>query len=166
VAINNDGDVLANAGSVLVWHGGAWNDLGRMGGTDVGANAFNTHGTVVGWMGFYDAASDYTLYQAFVSDNGVLHYFGNPGWTITSEARAVNDAGVVVGKQVTATKPEMHAVVMYPDRAAAIDLDERLVPGTTGWLLTTAEGINDRGQIVGIGKHDGRRVGYLLTPHH
>jgi probable HAF family extracellular repeat protein len=39
-----------------------------------------------------------------------------------------------------------------------------LLPANSGWELTAAYGINDRGQIVGKGKKDGQTKAYLLTP--
>jgi hypothetical protein len=37
-----------------------------------------------------------------------------------------------------------------------------LLPDDSGWALTSASGINDEGQIVGVGLHDGRWRGFLL----
>lgn len=45
---------------------------------------------------------------------------------------------------------------------AAIDLSARLT--AAGWTLTTAAAINDIGQIVGTGLHDGQVRAFLLTP--
>lgn len=39
-----------------------------------------------------------------------------------------------------------------------------LIPARSGWVLKEAEGINDRGQIVGQGLHHGQERGFLLTP--
>ena len=46
-----------------------------------------------------------------------------------------------------------------------------LVPGlsfiltpSSGWVLQTATGINDQGQIVGENPHNGVPHGYLFTP--
>jgi hypothetical protein len=39
-----------------------------------------------------------------------------------------------------------------------------LLPAGSGWLLNTATDINDRGQIVGAGMHNGHHRAYLLTP--
>jgi probable HAF family extracellular repeat protein len=43
------------------------------------------------------------------------------------------------------------------------DLNELIPPGS-GWVLTSAEGVNDLGQIVGFGTVQGRTRAYLLTP--
>ena len=39
-----------------------------------------------------------------------------------------------------------------------------LIPSDSGWLLIDAMTINDAGQIVGIGRHDGGGNLFLLTP--
>jgi uncharacterized membrane protein len=44
----------------------------------------------------------------------------------------------------------------------AIDLN-RLIT-SSGWMLTSATGINDSGQIVGVGLRDGQVRAFLLNP--
>ena len=44
----------------------------------------------------------------------------------------------------------------------AIDLNSRIT--ASGWLLVSATGINDVGQIVGTALRGGVRRAYLLTP--
>jgi len=44
-----------------------------------------------------------------------------------------------------------------------IDLNS-LIDSTSGWTLKTAQGINDNGQIVGEGIHNGYIRAFLLTP--
>lgn len=39
-----------------------------------------------------------------------------------------------------------------------------LIPPTDGWELDEAQGINNRGQIIGVGMHHGQRHAFLLTP--
>jgi probable HAF family extracellular repeat protein len=40
------------------------------------------------------------------------------------------------------------------------------LPANSGWtLLTSAEGVNDHGQIVGFGTIDGRTRAFLMTPY-
>jgi len=43
------------------------------------------------------------------------------------------------------------------------DLNDLLSPNS-GWVLHVALGINDFGQIVGWGEHNGQTLGFLLTP--
>ncbi|MCW3052237.1 MAG: hypothetical protein JWN14_1407, partial [Chthonomonadales bacterium] len=44
-----------------------------------------------------------------------------------------------------------------------VDLNS-LLPADSGWVLTNANGINDRGQIVGSGIYQGKQRAYLLSP--
>jgi probable HAF family extracellular repeat protein len=39
-----------------------------------------------------------------------------------------------------------------------------LLQPNSGWQLRSATGINNNGQIVGIGDFNGQRKGFLLTP--
>jgi probable HAF family extracellular repeat protein len=39
-----------------------------------------------------------------------------------------------------------------------------LIPAGSGWVLTSARGINDAGQIVGTGTISGVQHAFLLTP--
>jgi probable HAF family extracellular repeat protein len=40
----------------------------------------------------------------------------------------------------------------------------KLIPAGAGWLLEIAYGINNAGQIVGLGVHNGQEHGFLVTP--
>jgi hypothetical protein len=46
----------------------------------------------------------------------------------------------------------------------AYDLDDLVTDLPEGWVLRTAEEINERGQIVGFGTVGGQTRGFLLTP--
>ena len=48
-------------------------------------------------------------------------------------------------------------------RGRMIDLND-LIPVNADWILEEASGINDRGQIVGLGQHHGQERAFLLTP--
>jgi probable HAF family extracellular repeat protein len=45
-----------------------------------------------------------------------------------------------------------------------IDLNTRLVSGSSNWSLRAAYAINNTGQIVGEGNFEGRQRAFLLTP--
>jgi len=40
----------------------------------------------------------------------------------------------------------------------------KLIPTGSGWVLQQAFGINNAGQIVGTGTHNGQSRGFLLSP--
>ena len=106
-----------------------------------------------------------------------------PGLDI-SEASAINNLRQVVGaaraKQgLVAQFINQHAIGLRtwfhfadPDKASRAFLYERgkmqelndLLPTHSGWVLEEANAINDRGQIVGRGLHDGKERAFLLTP--
>ena len=56
---------------------------------------------------------------------------------------------------------EQHAVLWKNNKL--IDLNS-LLPPNSGWLLTQANGINNRGQFVGGGIYRGKPHAFLLTP--
>jgi probable HAF family extracellular repeat protein len=81
-----------------------------------------------------------------------------PGF-VGGEGRAINASGVVVGALVNATGGN-HAFVYD---AQMRDLND-LIPAGSGWVLATANGINDFGWIVGAGTLNGEGRSFLLTP--
>jgi probable HAF family extracellular repeat protein len=79
----------------------------------------------------------------------------------TSGARAISNNGVVVGSS-DLMNGTGHA--FYWTRAEAmIDLNT-LLPLNSGWTLTEANGVNDRGQITGVGLHNGVSRAFRLGP--
>ena len=44
------------------------------------------------------------------------------------------------------------------------ELQSLLDASGAGWTLTSATAINNRGQIVGTGLHNGQPRGFLMTP--
>ena len=55
------------------------------------------------------------------------------------------------------------AFLWIPGRGM-IDLNTKIPSGTTGWVLTSAEGINDDGTIVGLGTHNGNTRAFVMKP--
>lgn len=76
-------------------------------------------------------------------------------------AYALNNAGQAVGASGRREFNRRRAVLWL--RTRAIDLNSR-IPAGSGWVLWSANGINDRGQIVGEGTFNGRKRAFLLTP--
>lgn len=44
------------------------------------------------------------------------------------------------------------------------DLNSLLDESGAGWTLASAQGINNLGQIIGTGFHDGRMAAFILNP--
>jgi len=40
----------------------------------------------------------------------------------------------------------------------------KMIPAGSGWVLLSANGVNNAGQIAGEGLHNGKQHGFLLTP--
>jgi probable HAF family extracellular repeat protein len=79
---------------------------------------------------------------------------------VSSEALAINVQGDIVGRSGNRDLSDARAVLWQA--GVAIDLNSRLA--APGWLLVSATGINDVGQIVGTALRGGQRRAYLLTP--
>jgi uncharacterized membrane protein len=77
-----------------------------------------------------------------------------------SAAFAVNNNDQIVGVSYAG---QSKATLWDGGDIAPTDLTS-LLPRNSGWQLTSAQAINDRGQIVGIGNFKGVAEPYLLTP--
>jgi probable HAF family extracellular repeat protein len=82
-----------------------------------------------------------------------------PGGT-TSSASDINDAGQVVG---SAGNPAGVTRAILYSNGAMQDLNT-LLPAGSGWILREASAINNAGEIVGFGKHNGATRAFLLKP--
>jgi probable HAF family extracellular repeat protein len=170
-AINNWGVV---AGSIwrddeitfrhaAIWSNGETTDLGDLPGGAVNlldgnysvASAINDAHQVVG------RSDGINGYHAFFWSDGVMTDLGAlPGLANESAARDINNSGVVVGYSGDETS---HAF-RWDSINGMRDLNHLLDETGAGWVLTSANGINSHGQIVGAGLHNGQPRGYLLTP--
>jgi probable HAF family extracellular repeat protein len=81
-----------------------------------------------------------------------------------STAHGINAAGQVVGTADPQCSPCVSAQAWIWQPGTAMTRLDSLIPTGSGWTLQQATGINDVGQIVGIGLHNGHQRGYLLTP--
>jgi probable HAF family extracellular repeat protein len=142
----------------VVWNGTTMTALPTLGGAS-GALGINDNGWVTGY-------SNLTLLfgqaRAFLWDGTTLHNLGSLGYP-SSVGRAINSSGHVVGYlSTTATSPGADRAFVY-DGSVMYDLNSILLDGT-GWLLRDAVDINDAGQIVGHGFHNGLGATFILTP--
>ncbi|MDQ2732433.1 MAG: hypothetical protein M3Y56_12305 [Armatimonadota bacterium] len=173
--INSAGDVVGwnlTADSVLrracVWKGGQRRDLGTPPGNRSWASAINENGDVVGsWqpeVGDTPSPSAYyhlEVVHAFIWRRGRFTDLGTLKGGLSSEAEAVNKLDQVVG-QGDIGAGDTHAILWQDGHP--FDLNT-LIPQASGWTLQEATGINDAGQICGIGLVNGALHGFLLTPY-
>jgi probable HAF family extracellular repeat protein len=121
--------------------------------------AINDVGTVAGYAGFGSG------FQAFrTRPDGSFENLGTLAGTSQSYATALNDEGDVVG--FAATGSGSTRAFFYTgtgQNGMMFDLNMLLDPGS-GWLLTSANGINDSEQITGVGMVDGQTHAFRLDP--
>lgn len=159
-ALNDKGQVVGYSslrnGSqhAFFWQQDCLSDLGTLGGTNSTANAINNLGQVVG-----DADTDLGSTRAFLYSQGVMRDLGTLGG-IESCARSINNRGQIVGEAETASG-ERHAFV-YGD-GAMLDLN-RLTDLPPGWVLTSAERVDDAGCIWGEGLFRNLSYSIVLKP--
>ncbi len=81
--------------------------------------------------------------------------------SVFSIAYDINAGGTVVGTMIPAGQQEMAAFVWH--NGTLIDLNSK-IPAGSGWILTAARSINDSGEIVAKGIHNGQTKTVLLRP--
>jgi probable HAF family extracellular repeat protein len=164
MGINDRGQAVGSANTAsggALWSHGTLTDLGTLpGGRVSGPSAINARGQVVGWGDTADSQV-----HAILWERGAMIDLGTLAGGDLSQATAINDLGQVVGPASTATTGG--AAFVYSKATGMVDLST-LLPPDSGWLVPTPSGINNRGQIVGIGFKGGfpyiYRRAVLLTP--
>ena len=159
--VNNLGDIIGQGFTFslvvhpLLYHDGLTQDLGTLGGTTGLPTAVNDLREIVGWSTTTSNAETH----AFLYRNGTMTDLGTlgtwpdiPGAFSYSTASAINNWGQIVG---TSTTTNGEHAFLYCD-GTMTDLNDLVklthVNGPAGFLtLTSADGINDREQIVGEG---------------
>jgi probable HAF family extracellular repeat protein len=138
----------------FLYTAGSMTDLGTLGGTYSTVYGINDGGQVIG---------DSTLSQdhdmhAFIYDNGHMTDLGTVGGSYSS-AYAINNRGQVVGEAANAAGSWV--AFLWQDGVMK-DLNS-LLPDGSGWVLDSAQFINDAGQIVGFGTLNGEFCWFFLT---
>jgi probable HAF family extracellular repeat protein len=98
--------------------------------------------------------------EAFLQEKGSRQMLGTLGGSF-SIARDLNNNGEVVGGSLTEGDENFHGFIYRDHRLH--DLNEFLDPGA-GWELIQALGINNHGEIIGIGSCTGQDRIVLLRP--
>jgi probable HAF family extracellular repeat protein len=169
----SEGHAINAAGHVVGW---AWDgarnrraflwtpatgmlDLGDFGPDDAAARAINDTGLIAGSaLVAHPAGTTHAFLWAHGSmrDLGVLREAGRQGpfgpELINTFATGVNDAGQVVGNSYPGSlEPPLRPGPFLWQGGAMTNLNDLIERGS-GWVITEANGINDRGQIVGTAR--------------
>lgn len=124
----------------VLWRHRTPQELGTLGGDESVATAINNRGQVVGWS--LTKGSDTESMHAFLWEHGRMRDLGTVGGHRASEALAINDHGVVVGRTDESTGGLSRAWIWA--KGAMRDLGTLHGGGSAG-----ATGVNERGQVVG-----------------
>jgi probable HAF family extracellular repeat protein len=154
--INNMGEIVGGSNTVaggidhvFIYYRGAMRDLGAFEGQSSEGTAINDNGQVIGTTGS----------TGFLWQSGAFHLLPTlPGGTFNLPA-GINNRGDIVGSADIAGPAGAHTRAYLYANGAITDLN--LLVEATMPLLTSASGINNKGQIVASGI-DGQL--YLLTP--
>jgi probable HAF family extracellular repeat protein len=167
--INGAGDVVGAATYPdglergALWAHRAMLDLGALPPTypDSRAIRINDRDQAVGWAATAPGIVEQIVgaTHAVLWSDGEVVDLGTLGGT-TSRAYGINDRTQIVGTARTAAGAD-HAF-LWQD-GVMTDANE-LLPADSGWTLTIAFGIDQRGVFVGQGIHDGQRHAFLLAP--
>ncbi|HUN66663.1 MAG TPA: T9SS type A sorting domain-containing protein [Bacteroidota bacterium] len=141
--------------TAFLYQNGTMTDIGAIGGWYTsGAFGINSAGHIVGSFNLPVSGQ-----HAFVYRDGTVKDLGALG--SESVGRAINDSDQIAGWTYVSPSDAIHAVLWEADSLR--DLNS-CIDTASGWTLEYAYGINNRGQIVGSGLHNGQPRAFLLTP--
>lgn len=98
------------------------------------------------------------------TESGGIEDLGGPSgqWGVWGEGVGINDAGQVVGWSKLAD--DTFRGLLWEPNGDMLDLNDLLDESGAGWTLASAQGINNLGQIAGIGFHNGQMRAFVLNP--
>jgi probable HAF family extracellular repeat protein len=164
LCINEQGQMAGFSGPssglehIALWSKGAVYDLGTLGGPSAFAVGINNKVQVVGQS---DTASGNV--DPFFWENGVLTDLGNFGADVYGTAVDINSRSQIVGYSAGDPNDMLTYHALLWENGVMTNLQTK-IPAVSGWTLLGASGINEHGQIVGVGLHNGFLRACLLTP--
>lgn len=161
--INDSGQVVGFSnnggfGRAVIWNNNVISALPML--TDwlgTQASKINANGWVIGY-GVTPEAS----YRAVLWNGAGMQNLGLLDGARTSYANGINNTGQVVGKGYYQSLGEYRPFI-WDQASGMVDLNT-LIPSNSGWVLNSAEDINDGGLIVGKGRIGSVSHYFLLTP--
>jgi probable HAF family extracellular repeat protein len=161
--INDSGQIVGKSGlsgqggQAILVDGGTVHYLGTLGGAYSVATGINSNGLVIGTS--YTSGTDSFSQHAFLYD-GAMRDLGTLGGKY-SFVGDINESGVVVGTSKLANGL-FHGFIYSNGQMQ--DLND-LVDPASGIVISDVRGINDKGQIVGIGTKNGNVFNaFVLSP--
>jgi probable HAF family extracellular repeat protein len=164
-AINRLGQVVGysydQAGDFLafLWRNGKMKSLGTLGGAWSQAYGINDAGQITGSAYLANNLGPHV----FLFSKGKMTDLDSRSSSLTSWGFGINKTGVIVGQMQVPGGQFVTYHAMIITNGAMKDLN-KLIPAGSGWVLGTASGINDAGQIVGYGTLNNQQRAFLLTP--
>jgi probable HAF family extracellular repeat protein len=131
--------------------------LPSLGGFTSEGNGINEQGDVVGDSMPVNSVNERAVWWTAAGQLAELGTFGGPA----SSARDINNHRQIVGYALDGSL-EPRAFLSEAG-GPIVDLNT-LLPPDSGWVLLSANAINDAGQIVGEGMLNGEARAFLLTP--
>ena len=144
-----------------------------------GVTGLNDKNQVIGTLplGLETKNLDGMKTHAFLSISGRARDLGTLGGS-NSTPLALNNSGDVVGTSelagqtihVAAGRGRSSRYILHQESHAFLWRDGRMwdlnrfLPACSGWILVSANGLNNRGQIVGDGLYQNHHHAFLLTP--
>jgi probable HAF family extracellular repeat protein len=116
--------------------------------------SINENGQIAGYCGMENGGDS----CSFLYEGGKFTYLDELSgkW---SKALHINDGGQIVGE--TGAYSASRAYLYQNGKMQDLN---KTIPADSGWVLRSASCINNHGQIVGWGAHNGKQRAFLLTP--
>jgi probable HAF family extracellular repeat protein len=162
LGINNNGIIVGHTGTpgfdrCFMWANNTMTDITPSDTIQCAAWSINNSGQIVGAYRPVDSDT-----RSFLWQNGTVTDLGLLSGASTGRAWSINNSGQVAG-EVIIPNVGRHGYIWQ--NGTITDLND-LLPAGSNWVIQSARGINDLGQIVGYGSHNGSaRSAFIMTPN-